>query len=817
MTRRRRRLVLLLAAVVGLLFAGRWGATLLADRWWAREISPAAAAFVTDWHILRLTLDLAGVVLAAAWFIGHLLLVYRAIGSVQVRRSVANLEFREALTPSALITAVVAAGALLGLLVGTGLSGWWEAVALAWHGVNYGITDPIRGLDAGLYVAQLPLWRAAHGLALLLVLLALGLVFALYMLVGAVRWLDGRPAINNHARSHLGWLLVALALTLLWGYLLEPYELIAGLGGPVDLSSWDATSLVAPILAGVSLATAAMSAAWALRPRHALAAAGWIVLASASLVGHWMVPPAMGGDGQPVVEPRLLERLERAAFRLEGVEETDAAPSSTPGAPAVPSLWNAATVTRLLAADSSRVLAIDPAIVTHAGHRRPTWLAARGLPGQRVAVSAIADDRVSATGEALFYHAGDSLPGVVPGALLELPDAAFRPDAAPYRLGGREGYGVSLDGWIRRLVLAWALQAGGLLAQHPPGARVDWALSPEDRLRRLAPFADWGAPAARLVDGDLVWIAEGYLASSTFPLSKRIDWRGRPVGALDAALLGTVDAQTGTTRIYLRPGAGPVGEAWAGVSRGVIEPSSAVPQPILHAAPYPLELFRIQAKQVEQGAWRPGALGGRPPADPGEAPRENIAWSADTSGPLLIASYERASERRTTAVLIGRREEGQDALSLVRLDSAGALPSRSALESRWSRFASFDALSDSVREDGGTLEKGPVRLELEPAPVAYQAFFARRGNDKPRLAWVSVAAGAERLGAGRALPEAWSNLLGTSVPSMPGSAQATRLDDARRWLDRADSALRGGDWAAFGRAWNGLRRALGMPSDTAGQ
>ena len=818
MSRRARRLAALLAALVALLFAGRWGASLLADRWWARELSPAAAAFLTDWHILRLTLDLAGVILSAAWFVGHLLLVYRAIGSVQVRRNVANLEFREAMTPGTLLIIVVATGTLLGLLVGTGVSGWWEAVALGWHGVTYGVADPLLQLDAGVYVAQLPLWRAAHGFALLLVLLALGLVFALYMLVGAVRWIDGRPAINNHARTHLGWLLAALALALLWGYLLEPYELIAGLSGPVEQSAWRATALVAPILAGVALATAGLSAAWALRPRHALAAAGWIVLAAASLVGHWMVPPAMEGDGEPAVEARASERLDRLAYRLESLQETgdrDGRDGGAAGPPRVPSLWNAPTITQLLAADSVRVLAVDPAVITHLGRRRPAGLAARVLPGGRLGVAAIADDRASPAGEPLFYQPGDSTGHPLFAPLVELPEGAFRPDADRYRINPSDGPGVAADGVLRRLALAWALQAGGLLAAQPGGSRVDWALSPEERLVRLAPFAEWGAAVPRVIGGELVWLADGYLTSGTFPLARRVDWRGRVIGAVEAGFLGSVDAATGATRIFLRPGAGPLAEAWAGVSRGVVEPPSAVPEPLLRAAPYPTELFRVQARQVEQGSWKPGTLWGRPPTDASEPARENIGWSADSSGPLLMASFERASERRTTAVLVGRRDEGQEALALVRLDSALALPSRSALESRWSRFASYDALSDSIREDGGSLEKGPIRLELEPAgAVAYQSFFARRGPERPRLAWVSIAAGAERLGAGRTLPEAWSNLLGTSVPSMPGSAQATRLDEARRWLDRADSALRTADWTAFGRAWQGLRRALGSTRDT---
>ena len=99
MFRRGRRLAVAIAALIALLFGGRWAAVVLTDRWWAQQLSPAAVGFLTDWHVLRLVLDLSGVLLASAWFIGHLLLVYRAVGSVQVRRNVANLEFREAILP----------------------------------------------------------------------------------------------------------------------------------------------------------------------------------------------------------------------------------------------------------------------------------------------------------------------------------------------------------------------------------------------------------------------------------------------------------------------------------------------------------------------------------------------------------------------------------------------------------------------------------------------------------------------------------------------------------------------------------------------
>jgi len=818
--RRGRRLIAAIVGMVALLFVGRWAAGLLADRWWAAQISPAAVDFLTDWHVLRLTLDLAGFLLASAWFIGHLLIVYRAVGSVQVRRNVANLEFREALTPGILLTVAVGSGALLGLLVGTGGAERWQQVALAWQGVSYGVTDPLLQNDAGLYVAQLPAWRLAHGFALLLVVLALGIVFGLYVLVGAVRWLEGRPAINDHARAHTGWLLTALALALVWGYVLEPYELVAGLGRPVDLSAWRATTLVSPLLVGVALATAGLSASWALRPKHALAAAGWIVLSFASLVGHWMVPPAMDGDGEPAAPAAVVDRLNRMAYGLEALAEDRFEPVGDPAPPRVPSLWNVEMINHVAAGDSSKVLAIDPAVVTVRGRPRPVWLAVRTAPNGRTSVDAIADDRVGSAGQPLFYSSGDTMPGPNRGGYLELGPEGFRPDAPSYRIETADRRGVKVGGWPRRVMLAWALQAGGLLRQMPPQARVDWRLSPAERLETLAPFARWGEPVPRIVNHGLMWVVDGYLAPRTFPLSARLQWRGREIGALQAGFLATVEASTGATRIYLRPGVNRLAAAWAAAARGLVEPASAIPEAVHRAAPYPLELFRIQASYLEQKGPQPGSLGGPTGSRRAELPATDFAWSADTMGPVRMAVYERANERLLGAVLIGAGSGGAgsggaDELRLIHFDSATALQSRTALESRWSRFASYDALSDSIGDDGGKLERGAVRLDLRSSgPVAYQSHFARDPRGGVVLSWVSVAATGDRLGAGRTLREAWSNLLGASVPSIAGSAQATRLDEARRWLGRADSALRNGDWAVFGQAWRGLRDALGLPADT---
>jgi hypothetical protein len=368
-------------------------------------------------------------------------------------------------------------------------------------------------------------------------------------------------------------------------------------------------------------------------------------------------------------------------------------------------------------------------------------------------------------------------------------------------------------------MLAWALQAGILLSEVPADARIDWRLSPAERLAALAPFARWGEPVPRVLNRGLVWIAHGYLAPRAFPLSTRLQWREREIGALHAGFLATVEAATGVTRIYLRPGANGPAAAWAAIAQGVVEPPSAIPEAVLRSAPYPVELFRVQARYLEEKRPQLGSLGGPPGSRRTELPATDGVWSRDTAGPVRMAIYERASERRIAAVLTGAGGRSPDELRLIRFDSAAALESRSALENRWSHFATYDALGDSITEDGGRLERGPVRLDLgEGGPVAYQSHFARDPRGNIALSWVSVAAPGDRLlGAGRSLREAWSNLLGTTVPSIAGSAQATRLEEARRWLQRADSALRAGDWDSFGEAWEGLREALGTPRDTSGR
>ncbi len=803
MSLRARRTALAVVAVVAVLFAGRWTAGFLADRWWGASISPFASDFLTQFNLLRLVLDGAGTLAAASWFTGHLLLVHRAIGTVEISRRIANVEVRERLTPELLIAGAGAAGLLLGLLTGGDLSRHWQTVALAWQGVRFGAADPVLGNDAGLYVAQLPLWSMVAGFARLLVLGALVLVPLLYAVVGAVRWIDGRPAINDHARRHVGWLLAALALLLAVGALLDPLRRVGGQYGVPGGESLKVAQVVAPLLAGTCLMAALLSAFWAHRARHIVLVAGWCVLALAFLLGRGLATALVEPDDLPAGSAAARAQADAIAYALRNVqhEALDAPSSGRP--PLHPSLWQPDQLVRTIPHDSVFSVALDPTWITAARSDRPVWLMISRRQGEAPRLEAVADDAVGNIGTPLYYQAPDSVAIPAPTPFISLSSRTLYPGSEPQAFDSTMG--IATGRWPRRLLLAWALQRGDLLAATPPTSRIAWERRPIDRLRKLAPYAQWGRPVPRVVGERLLWVADGYVSARFFPLSSRATFHGDDIGYVRAPFVGLVDAATGVTRICLRPDPGPIARAWAALSHGVVESWDSLDPTLRTLLGYPADLFRIQAPLLAV----PGlTLISRSDSTTGGVALHDVLWETGTRAPVRVAAYAAGSPQRLAAVLYGRSDAGVPMLILRQADSSDVLPTPEALQRQWSRFPSFTQLADSARVAGTSLTAGHVRLWQSGQGVgALQVWYAPLGAEGVSVVWISLAAGG-RVGAGRTLAEAWSNLQGLSVPAVPGAAPEAVLLEARKWLRQADSALRAGDLSRFGRAFEALRQLL---------
>lgn len=791
---RRGRWVALGAAAVAALLAGRLAVGILADRWWAAALDPAFAAPVTRLHLIRAGIEGAAIGLGALWFTLHLLLVVRAVHRVEIPRYLGNLEFRETVRRRTLVGLAAGVGLVLGILTGYGAAGAWRPIAL-WltGGVRFGLADPVLGRDLGTYVASLPALAWLQGFAVRLGVVGLATTAVAYILVGAIRW-EGRLAASDHARRHLAVLLVLLALALGWGHALDPARWLAAPDGArAGLTTWRMTEVGASAMIGVALGTAALSAAWAWTARPLLVAASWVVFTLASLAVRGALPAATD-PGPPLVDDATRRGLDVVAWGLPGLERP-----ALPAAPALPGLWHPAVIARAVGGELGDPASVTPGVVGPPGSPRPAWFAVRAADSAFVLV-AVADDRVAAGGAPLSYRGGDTLayPGVAPWG----EAGAVHPGA--WGVARDAAAGVRLGSVPRRVALAWALQEPGLLR----GAGfARWHRTPIERFRTLVPWASWERPVAAEIEGDTWWVGAGLVPLPSFAATTRAPVVDGEAGGVEHALVGLVRARDGRSRVFLAPGAGPVASRLARLSAPMIEPPESLPAAFRSALPYPAGLFEAQALAVSRGPWGAGRLS--PPGLSG------VTVARDAHGrPLPTAAYEDSAGRRIRALLLGLVEEGSARPVLLRAGEDG-LPSPAALVARWSRFPVWEQVRDSATGAGARVEAGPVRYQFRGTELtAWQAQFAAGPGQRPSLLWVSVAAGS-RLGAGRTLEEAWRNLGGLDAPLPPGLG-GTRLDEARRWLARADSALRAGDWAAFGRAFEALRATIGPATADSG-
>lgn len=794
MTAAGRRLAIGLALGAGLLFAGRGAVVFLAERWWAAAASPAGAVFATRWALYRLALDAGAILLAITWFGGHLL-----GAAARVDRIIAAGAPRPAPSPvpaGTLRLWAIPAAVLLGVLVGSGTSEWAEPLALALERPRWGTVDQFHDRDAGFYIAILPLLVRVQFLALALALLGFIATLMMYAVGGVLRIASRRFVLDPGVRLHLAVLGASAGVVIGAGYLLEPWELASGLRPATGAAHVVLLSSMAWLLVGLAAAAAGLTLLWGVRGRIMLPVGAWASFGLFALVIR-LLAPAAGSVGDSDREPAELREREREAFGLPELVELTHAQLPDPEAPGlVGGLWDPRA---MAAPEGGRWVA---AARTRQGGGRPAMLLVADSAGEGpVSVVILVDDEAAPDGHPLAYRSeGGAYPGVVPVA--RLAPASVRPGArgvhrVPAEEGGAEVAAGSLP---RRLILTWALQSNLLAAAPPEG--VAWRLDPVERLNALAPFADWGRARPVLLDSTLLWFSEGYLHSPAFPEVAPVPWRGQPASYLRAAFIGVVEAASGRVRVFERGLHDPLSLAWAAIARELVEPHAAMPPAWAAAMAYPAEWFAAHLAVLRRPHWQIGA--------PAPAP---AAVGLDTlPAPVLRAVFQASEGRRVAAMLEGERVGGAERLRILKYDSLAPVESPVLLPARWERLPFVEQMRDSTLAQGWRYLAGPLQFMMTSAgPLSWQAGFAIDSAGQGSLVAVNLALGDRRFGTGPTVAAAWANLRGTLAAFPVSLGEERRLEQARLWLLRADSALRRGDLAGFGRSFEALRAILDRP------
>jgi len=117
-----------------------------------------------------------------------------------------------------------------------------------------------------------------------------------------------------------------------------------------------------------------------------------------------------------------------------------------------------------------------------------------------------------------------------------------------------------------------------------------------DRVQELAPYLKWDNDPYLVItpEGTLVWIIDGYTTSETHPFAREIDAYGG-INYMRNSVKATVDAYDGETHFYVFDSRDPVIEAYRTLFPSLYQDESAMPASLRAHTRYAEELFSVQA------------------------------------------------------------------------------------------------------------------------------------------------------------------------------------------------------------------------------
>ena len=542
----------------------------------------------------------------------------------------------------------LALGAVAGVLAAQNWVTWRMALA----GNQFGVADPIYGLDAAFYVFRLPALELAHRGLLATLLASLIVVLLLYLGQRGLDRIDNIGA-NPQMRRHLLVLAALCIFVFGLGYLIENFDLLYSTRGFVSGPGFTDVNVVRPL--NFFLVIASIAAALVLMFSRRMDQLRWlalIVLVWLAAVGLNLAIPQV--VQQTVVEPNQLQRelpyianniaFTRSGFGLDNVEQRTLSGQGEPSASALQAdspvlrnvrLWDYrvarqvyqqlqsfvpfyqfhdADVDRYPEADELQQVLVSARELDTNGLQAnaQTWTNQHLVytHGYAAVVSPINE----ATSQGLPVFTVSGIPPNPAGAMtIERPEIYFGEidrtwvavktgvqevsgipgDTPPDPYSGEAHGSIALDNYLRRVMLAIYLGDRRIIFtdELQPESKVLLARSVMERVSEITPFLRLdGDPYLTIVDGRLIWVLDAYTATDRYPYSTPYD----DINYARNSFKVTVDAYDGTVTYYRTEIPDPLADAYMDVFPNLFTPISAAPSRLAEHFRYPEELFEIQ-------------------------------------------------------------------------------------------------------------------------------------------------------------------------------------------------------------------------------
>ncbi len=806
--------MLALGVAAVLLILGRALAGVYSDYLWYDALGAGAL-----WRLRMgavLTLRIGSAVCAGLFAFCNLYAVRQSVVQLVFPRRVGNLEISEEVSGRYLMGAAVLLSAVLGILLAMPHDDWM-ALVLARSGRLFGTLDPYISADLGFFVYWLPLENAVWTWAVLCVIVVSLTVILLYALTPSLKWQRGSIYASMYVRRHFTILAGVMLLMLAWSFRLDMYALLTQGSGVDGTFSWVDHQYGIPgnLLLSILTLGAGLIVMWAGSVgQFRLALVSVLSVVVMSLVAREVVPATaqrLGTESERTSRehPYIAARVSytRRAFAVDLIGRADSTIGFASMTAALPwvSAWDAPALAR--ATDAGRANGDrNVRVAWHASRdglladvvqspppgapQRAPWTVAhvlaagadeRGAPLRVGTQSAAVDDTPIET------------PLVYPGApaFAVVPDS---PDSLNHTVG------TPLESIWSRLASAWSLQSIAIVTKPLPQPRPTLISRRDirDRVSTLMPFFVQGRSVEPLLVGDsLFWGIDLYSASDMYPLSRRAMLLGEDRSYFRHAAVAIVQASTGDISVVPDSSLDPIAYTWVHKLPSIFGTWNALPHGIRGLLPPSIDGLYAQVNAF-------GRYGSQTESFP---PRQMPALDgSDTSLvgddlPIVLPGTQATS---VTLPLVD--DTGRLRGLLIGTGGANRLTTwygMSAPGPRWTtvldRLRSLDSAGSLARD--GPLAHGRVRpIPLRSGVGFVQPTYRWRPQSVPALNRLAILVGDSTRSI--APPSPSTNAAPVAPPS-PGTTTS-----ARSLYNTMRDALRRGDWAAFGRAFEALGRAL---------
>ncbi len=422
--------------------------------------------------------------------------------------------------------------------------------------------------------------------------------------------------------------------------------------------------------------------------------------------------------------------------------------------------------------------------------------------------------------------------------------------------------GVPVGSFLNRLLYAAKYGETNLLLSGDINdkSKILYERNPQARIAKVAPFLSLDDnPYPAVVDGRVVWIADAYTTSNSYPYSdsRSLEEMTRDtvtdprlvvqqprdkINYMRNSVKATVDAYDGTVTLYAWDDKDPILQTWRKVFPGVIKPRTEMPQALSDHLRYPEALFKVQRDVLSRyhiedpNAFYSGQDFWNVPNDPSSGGRDIkqppyylSVKMPNTTEPTfsLTTTFVPRQGPNLAAFMSVDATPGDDygKLRILRMPSNTTIPGPGQVQNNFQN--KFSGELNLLNIGGAKVRYGnlltlPFADGLVYIEPVYVETAASPGQEPyPILRRVLVSYG-DKVGFSDTLQGALEQVFGAGtqqtppdttkpqLPAQPSTALSQAIDEAQKAYDRAQKALTASppNWTEYGEAQKALKAAL---------